>query len=343
MKKPTEEEFWKQWDYYKENPTAMSEHFECSTRSIYNWLHEFEDIKAERIKNQIKTISLDVSSDIEEQPVRSFSYFIDKQKESPNQPDTRETTISIPKSGLIVMIADCHFGSKYTDVDLAEEVKASCVMNDDVYAIYNGDLVDYEGTGPPDIKYDQWCAHPNTTRAMAESYIREFNGKMLLMLTGCHDNWTYKWTGETFTERLVKHIPTRAVFHDTVMLNLNVGKVGYYGKVGHKAGVGGSRYNPSHGLFQDVRENFDGDFVISAHKHKPGIAVQFIRQKPVIAVNCGAFKTVDFYANKQFHQQPLSIPAVYFDGETKRMVPFFDWRDGIRYIKTLESSPKNTE
>jgi len=336
MKRPEREDWEEQYEYFKGDKAALAEHYVCNLGSIYNWIHYFEDLDI-ILNSAVKVANSDlIDSDVEEEEEKSYAEYMKLHEDSPNKPDIREVTINIPHSCLVVMIADCHFGSKYTDVYLAEEVKKSCVNNDRVYALYNGDLVDYEGSGPPDIKYDQVFAHPRTTRGMAEAYIREFNGSMLLMLTGCHDNWTYRWTGETFTERLRKYIPTRAVFNDSVMLNLDVGDQRYYGHVAHKAGKGSSRYNPSHGLFQELREDFDGDFVVSAHKHRPGIAVQFIRQGTALAINCGAFKRIDFFSNKNYLQQPLSIPAVYFDAEEHKMIPFFDWRDGIRYINGLK-------
>jgi hypothetical protein len=337
MKRPEQSEFWEQWEYFKGDKAALAEHYGCSLGSIYNWWHEFEDLKDEEKQEQLVENTLDISSDIEEEPDREFEYFVEKQEESPNQPHIREATIRIPDSCLIIMAADCHFGSIYTDVRLAKEVMDLCAKTENVYAFFNGDLVDYEGAGPPDIKYDQAFAHPNTTRAMAESWIRGFNGSMLMMLTGCHDNWVYRHTGETFPERLQKYIPTKAVFHDSIMLNLQVGDVMYRGHVGHKAGNGHSKYNPSHGLFHELRMDFTGDFVVAAHRHKAAIAMQFIRENIALAVNCGAFKKIDFYANKSFIQKPIRVPAVYFDAKEKKMVPFIDYKDGIRYVKALNA------
>jgi len=344
MKRPEYEEWKMQWVYYKEDKEALAEHYDVSLVTIYNWIHYFEDHKIDedainKLANEMK-----VDSDVEDEELQTFKHYVKLQKESPNKPDVRECSLSIPGDyALIIGLADCHFGSIYTDVDRAEEVKEVCATTPNVYGFYGGDLTDYEGSGPPDIRFDQAFAHPKTTRAMAESWIKEFNGSMLLMVTGCHDNWTYRWTGETFPERLTKYIPTKAVFNDSVIVNLTVGDVTYQGHVGHKAGKGNSRYNPSHGGFQEMRETFDGDFVMTAHRHTPGIAMQFIRQKPCMVINCGTFKKIDFFSNKQFLQQPLSIPAVFFDGKNKRMVPFFNWRDGLRYIQTLESKQENME
>lgn len=338
MRRPERNEWNEYYRYYKGDKEALAEHFEVTLTTIYNWIHYFED------NNDIEKDELDVVSDIKPEEILPHKEYVRMQYESPNQPKKRTVTIQIPDSALIIMLADYHCGSIYTDSMLAEEIKDVCATNDRVFAIFNGDLLDYEGTGPhDDIKFDQAFAHPSTTRAMAESWVREFNGSMILMVTGCHDNWIYRYTGETFMERLRKYIPTHAVFNDSIMIELVVGNVSYYGHIAHKAGKGHSRYNPSHGGFQELREDFDGDFVVTAHRHIPGIAMQLIRDKPCMVINCDSFKGIDGYANKNFIGSHTHIPAVYFDGEDKRMVPFFDWRDGLRYIQKLESQQKTME
>lgn len=333
MKRPEEEEFWEAFEKYEGDTAAMAEEFECSRVSIYNWKHEFEDMKKERMLSR-KSKALDISSDIEEDKEFPFSYFKKKQEESPNKPKIREATISIPESALIFFISDTHFGSIYSDLDMANDIKEACRNTDNVYAMFVGDLIDYEGAGPPDIKYDQAFAHPSTTRAMAEAYIREFDGKMLLMVTGCHDDWVYRHTGETFVERLKKYVPTNAVFKDSVDLFLKVGNIDYTAKIGHKVGKGHSSFNPSHGGFRLAREDKTVDLVVTAHRHKPGIATQFVRDIQTTVINCGTCKLLDDYSNKGFEQQPLAMPCAYFDKEKKRIIPFFNWRDGLDYVRS---------
>lgn len=338
MKKPTEEDFWEQYKFFREDKGAMAEHFDCCLGSIYIWLNEFESLKKTRDEEEKKKNEDEINSSIEDEKEKPFSYFIKKQKQSTNQPEIREAFINVPRSCLVIMLADTHFGSKYSDAEMAEDIKKACVDNDDVYCFFDGDLIDWQGAGPPDLSHDQIFPHPNTTRAMAESYVKEFAGNMLLLLTGCHSNWTYRYTGETFEERLVKYIPTRCVFKDSVVVNFVVGGNNYRGHIAHKVGKGHSRYNPSHGGFQEAREDLDVDFIVSAHRHTAGIAVQYVRQKEVVVINCGTCKYIDTHANKAFNQKPLSMSAVYFDADERKIIPFFHYKDGIDYVKKLNGS-----
>jgi hypothetical protein len=342
-KKPTEEEFWEKMKFCKNDTAAMAEDYECSRQTIYNWWNEFEANKSNREAEELARIEDETVSNAKSEDDKPFSHFIEKQKESTNQPDMREVSIGVPNSCLVIMLADTHFGSKYSDVEMAEEIKNLCINTKNVYCFFGGDLVDFQGAGPPDLAYDQVFANPNATRAMAEAYIREFAGKMLLLLTGCHSNWTYRFTGETFEERLVKYLPTKAVFKDSVIINFKVGDVVYRGHIAHKAGKGHSRYNPSHGGFQEAREDLDVDFVVSAHRHTAGVAIQYVRMKEVVVVNCGTCKCLDTFANKTFTQKPLSMSAVYFDGKNKRLIPFFHYKDGIEYVKKLNESNSRRE
>jgi len=337
LKRPERTEWNIQYRYYEGNKDALAEHFGVTITTIYNWLHYFKE------NEDVILRDLEVVSDIDPKEILSHKEYVKLQTESPNQPKKRRVIIQVPDSALILMLADYHCGSVYTDSMLAEEIKDVCATHENVYAFFNGDLLDYEGSGPEDIRYDQAFSHPSTTRAMAEAWVKEFNGSMILMVTGCHDNWVYRHTGETFMERLTKYIPTNAVFNDSVLIELKVGDISYFGHVAHKAGKGHSSYNPSHGGFRELREDFDGDFVVSAHRHIPGIAMQMVRGKPCLVVNCDSFKSLDHFSNKNFIDSPTYIGAVYFDGKEKRMIPFFDWRDGIRYIQTYESQQKNLE
>lgn len=340
MKRPERNEWDIQFKYYDGDKQALSEHYEVTLTTIYNWIHYFDDEEEEEIHENYNT---EVESDVPYEEDKDFSYFVGKQKESENKPRKRDVTLRVPESCLVVLPADTHFGNIYSDVDLAYEVAKTCAKHKNVYAWFPGDLIDYEGSGPPDIKWDQAFAHPNSTRAMAEAWVREFKGSMILMTTGCHDNWTYRWTGETFVERLKKHVPTGAIFKDAVTTYFEVGDQKYWGKVGHKVGKGNSHYNPAHGGIRLAREDMLIDFVVSAHKHKPGVAVQYTHDVETVVVSCGTFKRPDDYANKKYNKKPLTVTALYFDADEHRVVPFFNWRDGIRYIQALESGQKNME
>ncbi len=326
-KRPQKEAFIEAWEEASGNVSKLADVFNASSTSVYNWLSMF--------KSEIKVNGKDILTDEEEEEEDlTFDEYVERYKNSLTQPREREVDISLNKSCLIACISDTHFGSAYTDAVRIQEDKNLISETDNVFALFVGDLIDYVPSSPhKTISYEQVFPQATQSKGMALKYVKELGHKILLMLSGCHMNWEYAQTGEYFTEEAAQQTVSKQFFPDAVVLNLTVGKISYKLYLSHKIG-GGSSYNPAHAMYRRAREMLDFDCGITAHKHTPAIAVQNIRQKDVTVINCGTYKKVGTFANKVgYIQQPLSIPGIYIDAEKRKIIPFFDWRDGLALLK----------
>jgi len=316
------------WDaIYREHKGQLDEiadKLEVSVRSVYNWLNHYKGLTVEKEEDYDSGAT--------------FDYYTMKHKDSLTERYERSVDISIDEDILIVCLSDLHLGSVYVDIDRLAADKKIIEETENVYAVFVGDMIDYlPSNRHKDLQYDQVFPQTRHTKDMALQFVKEIGHKMLVMLSGCHDQSEFKETGEYYMEKFAEYTYTKQFFPDAVVMNMTVGNITYKIYLSHKA-LGGSSYNPSHTLFRMCREKMAFDVGITAHKHTPGVAIQNILDVPVVVINGGTYKVIDTYANRAgYVQQPLSIPGFVLKGDTKKVIPFFDWRDGLKYVNANNS------
>jgi len=319
-RRPSKEKFIEDWNSCEFDKKVMAELYGVSLQTIYNWIGLYVD---------------EVEGNMEDAELSYYDY-VEMFKGVINKPMKREFIVSLKHGATIVPISDVHLGSKFSNIPRLTEDLEIIAETPNVYAMFNGDLIDYATNGPQDLLYDQIFANPKFSRDWATKAISMIAHKMLAMVSGCHDDWYYKQTGEYLLESIAKTTITKIFSPDSLSLILKVGQQEYAIEMTHKLRHNSS-YNISHGIFRKAARECNFDIGIVAHLHTPGVAVQNIRGTPVVAINCGGYKNLDTYAGKLgISPHEHWIPGFYVHADKHLIVPFPDWRMALTYMRGLE-------
>jgi hypothetical protein len=318
----TKEEFMSKYVELKEDKKEVAKFYNVNLTTIYNWIQVYQ-IGVEASFNSPKEIS-------------NEDYF-DIHRKSIIKPREREASVSLPKTILIVCMSDMHLGSAFLNDKMLEEDIRDIPNIDGVYAVFAGDIIDMTGNGPRDLSYEQIFSNPKYGKDWAKKVMERISHKMLAIISGCHDNWEYSETGEYFGDELAKQTVTNIFVPDAILLNMKIGNQKYPVYIRHKL-ANGSNINISHAMFRMARELIDFEVGVEAHRHTPAISVQNIRDKVVTVINCGSYKKLDTYGHKKaFVQQQQNIPGFILDGNNHNIIPFFNWRDGIKLLEAMRN------
>ena len=77
------------------------------------------------------------------------------------------------------------------------------------------------------------------------------------------------------------------------------------------------------------------DVIALAHLHEPNVSIQQQRGQDVVWLRSGAFKLVDEYALSKGYKSCYGVPIVVFFPGTRKMVPFLDFDEGVRYLRMV--------
>lgn len=319
MKKPRTikgwNEFNKYYDKFEGDKKQLASQYDVALSTIYKWLKEKE------------CITYDVPNEERIDEVE-FDRLHKEAIEKTNELEAYKINVNIKKPCLIVCMSDFHIGNKHTRYEQLKKDTKLIGKTDNVYALFNGDLLDCPTLdAPKDLISEQLWADPRKSKAYAKGIIENMDGSIITMVSGCHDDW------EEFPYilSLKKYTITNTIVRDAIHINMKVGDHSYKWFMSHKMKYGsiGSR---TYTGFMNERRKVDADIVFDAHRHDPGIGVQFNKMKKIVAVSGGTYKKLDRYAKKNGYTPiPFSIPALYL-GTEGEMVPFMNWRDGLCYI-----------
>lgn len=173
--------------------------------------------------------------------------------------------------------------------------------------------------------------------ALVRKYLKIVAPKLLVSVSGNHDNWTMAITGIDYFKEVLKQISPDTIYDtDDLTFRLDVGKAKTAIRVRHKWN-GTSIYNFTHGIERAAK--FDGGFQVGvgAHIHASGLVRTFdINGLTGMAVLCGSYKRYDPYARTNGFYKPNSSTAmtVIFD-ESGAMVGVDRLDVAARMIKAL--------
>lgn len=320
MKRPTKEEF---MEVYANTNINLAKYWGVNQSTIWRWKQLY-----------VHELTSDVSEDWDKKTKQPIEYYYGKAKDAQkNLTIYREVNISLNRDVLLVGMSDIHIGSKFVDYDLLMEDIKFIRDTPGVYVLIVGDLLDSgpEGTSPPDLKHDQILSYKESREYM-KLIFDEIGHKVIAMTSGCHGAWSYKMNGFFFEEELNDKTLTKAFIQHGGVLNLKLGEENYRIFMSHKI-RGHSKLNPTRGIFRTHEMGLDFDIGIGAHRHVPNISVLTRRSEPIYAILLGAYKSLDYYANKQgFTGNKMSIPGIYLSNKSKLIVPLYDWRQGLELI-----------
>jgi len=328
--RPSKEEFDKLMeeaigDTLEQKCISIGSKLNVTSRTIRNW---YEVYKSDlRVEDTVKKSKKD------------FEDWMKNYHEDSPTPKCLEYSASINSRCLIICMADTHIGSKACLRDrLLQDVKAIKDL-DHVFVLFLGDVIDWGPDAPKGLAQDQQLQYISQLDA-AKTMFDEIGHKVLALTSGCHSHFGSNATGRTIEEELAEKTLTGAFLSDGGILNLTVGKVTYKIFMTHRT-KGTSKLNPSRAIMQLNELDLDFDIGIEAHRHTPNINVSLRRQKSVIAINCGAYKGLDTFANRfAYIQQPTNIPGFILDSESRKIMPFIDWREGLDLVTVWQQGEK---
>ena len=199
-----------------------------------------------------------------------------------------------PAPYALAFLSDLHFGNAMTDY--AQAMKDAETIRDThgMYAVFHGDGID-NWILPKMAGLQRGQAMPyDDEMQMFKEWLEVLGDKLLVVVAGNHDNWTYSLAGIDFLRHLVQ--PTVIYDQHQVIFDISAGQSRLRYAVRHKW-RGNSILNPTHGLERAARD-IDADVYVGGHTHIATLARYFtVRQRDRLAILTGTYKRHDSYGH----------------------------------------------
>ena len=223
----------------------------------------------------------------------------------------------------IAFLSDLHFGSPYTDYAQAKADAVAIASTPGLYAVFHGDGID-NWILPKMAGLQRGQAMPfDDEMAMFKDWLGMLGRKLLVVVAGNHDNWTYTLSGIDFLKNLVNPM----TFYDQhqAIFDIIAGSHRMRFAVRHKW-RGQSILNPTHGMERAARD-IDADVYVGGHTHIATLARYFtVRDRDRLAILTGTYKRWDSYGHA------LGLPPSQHSGAGVLVV---DPRKGHTFIKDV--------
>jgi hypothetical protein len=191
-----------------------------------------------------------------------------------------EVEIKVQTRGLPFMLlplSDLHIGASGVDYQALQK-HLDFIKRNPVYTVLVGDLADNFSPikHPQAMKED--VVSPTDQWAVARSFFREYEDKILAVVSGNHDEWTgavgidiYRWLTEDLNIPLLK---------GGGVLRLNIDDKEFKVRLWHRIARLNSQFNYTHAGKQALRlSGDDSDAIITGDKHLGGIEQAHIGDK----------------------------------------------------------------
>jgi predicted phosphodiesterase len=214
---------------------------------------------------------------------------------------------------MLMPLSDLHIGAEGVDY---QELKKHLdfIKENPVYTVLVGDLVDNFSPlkHPTAMKED--VMSPTDQWAIARSFFKEYEDKIIGVVSGNHDEWTgavgidiYRWLTEDLNIPLLKGGGS---------LRLNIDDQEFKIRLWHRIARLNSQFNYTHAGKQALRlAGDDSDVIITGDKHLGGIEQTYIGNKKRTIVQLGTFKVEDSFGRSQGfvqHPRPLYPVLMFF-------------------------------
>jgi hypothetical protein len=198
----------------------------------------------------------------------------------------------------IAFLSDLHIGNAGTDYSAIMRDTELVANTPGMYAAFHGDGIDNWIVGKLQaLQRNQTVSHKNEI-AMFRYWLEKIHQKLLLVVSGNHDNWTAKLSGLDIIPSL---LGDTHVLYDNyeVRVNIECGDGTWDTIVRHQWKYS-SIFNPTHGIEVGYdRMGVPFDIGIGGHTHIGTLFRPFYRhQKERLALLTGAYKRVDSFAKE---------------------------------------------
>ena len=223
----------------------------------------------------------------------------------------------------IAFLSDLHFGSPYTDYAQAKADAVAIASTPGMYAVFHGDGID-NWILPKMAGLQRGQAMPfDDEMRMFKEWLEMLGKKLLVVVAGNHDNWTYTLSGIDFLQNLVN--PQTFYDQHQAIFDIIAGEHRMRFAVRHKW-RGSSILNPTHGMERAARD-IDADVYVGGHTHIATLARYFtVRDRDRLAILTGTYKRWDSYGHA------LGLPPSQHSGAGVLVV---DPRKGHTFIKDV--------
>lgn len=213
----------------------------------------------------------------------------------------------------IVNCADWHLGGDGTDYARLERELTLIRDTPGMYVAFVGDALDNFIIGKLMALRMGTSFKVSEEWAMVRHAFSMIADKIIYVVDGNHDQWTYRLAGiDYFGETMERIRPGVIYANDELTVDIAVGPSVTRFKVRHKW-KGNSIYNPTHGIERaskfDKGKHFD--IGVGAHTHESGLSREFNNGGTTgIAVLCGTYKREDGFAKQVGFSQFNEATAV---------------------------------
>ena len=234
------------------------------------------------------------------------------------------------ESIILKPIGDLHIGADTTIHTEIWNIIDFCHDNSNVKLIWVGDYIDNFGKFGPGGGVHQQAISISKQKEMAEWIASYLKGKILGVIQGCHEEFSYRSDGFDFGKYLANKADARYLGKQAI-IELEVGENTYKGLIDHNERWS-STMNMCHGLKQTCRFFHDFDFGIGAHRHVPNAENTLIRDKMVKTIKVSGYKKPDRFIEKiKIPDAPILSQCFVFLAE--KIVPY--WK-GIVYFEYID-------
>ncbi len=234
------------------------------------------------------------------------------------------------ESIILKPVGDLHIGADTTIHTEIGRIIKFCHDNSNIKLLWVGDYIDNFGKFGPGGGIHQQAISISKQKEMAEWIAIYLKGKILGVIQGCHEEFSYRADGFDFGKYLA-NISDARYLGKKAILDLEVGENTYKVLVDHNERWS-STLNICHGLKQTCRFFNDFDLGIGAHKHVPNAENTLIRGKMVKTCKVSSYKKPDRFIEKiKIPEAPILSQCYVLLAE--KMEPY--WK-GMVYFEYIE-------
>ena len=234
------------------------------------------------------------------------------------------------ESIILKPIGDLHIGADTTIHSEIAKIIKFCHDRPNIKLLWAGDYIDNFGKYSVGGGQHEQAVSITKQKELAEWIAKYLKGKILGVIQGCHEEFSYRADGFDFGKYLANKADARYLGKQAI-LELEVGENTYKILIDHNERYS-STMNMCHGLKQACRFSKDFDLGIGAHRHVPNAENTLIRGKMVKTCKLSSYKKPDRFIEKvKVPEAPILSQCYVLLAE--KMVPY--WK-GIVYFEYIE-------
>jgi hypothetical protein len=241
----------------------------------------------------------------------------------------------------LTVVSDFHLENINTDLGQLRSDFEIIRKTPNLYAGFNGDLIDNFAVGPHKEGVIEGALPPRQARMLAGKLFEHVKDKMLWMVLGCHDAWDKNYADYDLPQHIARKIGVPYLGHGGD-INLKVNDIEYFIHSRHKyRGSGGlnNGTNCCKKVLQQIDPKFD--IVSISHNHFSEIRLEHYLGKNRCYIRTGSYKREDRFSKMlgfRSNEFNIQIPVVILDTVKKEMKVVSGIDNGAEMLLALNST-----